>query len=796
MKKSSIKTIIICEVLIYMLYNTDFAIAGLVLMLVLFLFLNILYDQNITTIILLRRLLIFLILADIFDIITAFTISYPYSIPLWLNYLLNIIFFESEVICISLFPKYIHAIINNANNNIFDRINSIIVWIYAIVCASTPINHYIFFFDENRQYQHGRFYIIIFVLPLYFLLFALTKMFFNRKSFSTRQYYTIIGFVLCAILGPILQALLPGNRIIDFFALSIAAFLAVIGLETPDFLKLEKALDELNKNRELLEKAKKDEEERNKIIHEMTKSASWSIHMDKDHNVTKSFWSDEFFWMLGYERDEIEEESMLWSQSLHPEDAEKSSKAFMNGLQGIDPYDIYYRLKHKNGEYRWYRGTGELKINEAENTFAYHGIIQDVNDEKLREELVNELEKSETALKAAVKRAEAADQAKSDFLANMSHEIRTPLNAVLGMNELISRESTEDNIIGYAANVADAGNALLSLINDILDFSKIEAGKMELVPANYELSVLVREIHNIMNLRFVNKGLDFIINCNPKMPNKLFGDEVRIRQILINILNNALKYTDNGSVSLSIDCEKNNDNSLILVFTVSDTGIGIKEENLANLFKAFTRIDLQHNRKKEGTGLGLSITHSFVSLMGGSIDVTSKYKEGSTFTVKIPQTIIDNSTIGNLDITKNNIRKKDDQTSFIAPDAKILVVDDILMNLEIVKGLLKPNEIHVDIAASGQECLDAIANTKYDIILLDHMMPEMDGIETMKHIKKDSTHPNQNSPVIMLTANAIIGAKDEYLKIGFTDYLSKPIQPNELEAMIIKYLPEELKTTY
>lgn len=781
-----------------MLYNTDFAVAGLVILIILYIFIKSLYNQQIATIIQLRRLILCLILADSFDIISAVTISFPHSVPLWLNYLLNIIFFEFEVICISIFPQYIKAIKNNQQKHFLNKINYGLVIVYAVICASTPFTHSIFYFDEEIKYQHGYLYVLIFIIPLYFLIYSLVSMLLNRKAFNRRQYITGIGFIICAILGPFLQFLLPGNRIIDFFALSVAAFLAVLGLETPDFLKLESTLKELEENKRLLEETRKVEEERNKVIHEMTKSASWSIHMDENQNVIDSFWSDEFFWMLGYERSEVATHQNLWSESLHPDDAARSTEAFLRGLKGIEAYNITYRLRNKKGEYRWYRGTGELRADEKNHTSAYHGIIQDINDEKIKDDLMkekiaalDELEKSQRALKIAVQKAESADKAKSDFLANMSHEIRTPINAVLGMNELIARESTESQIQSYSANIADAGNSLLSLINDILDFSKIEAGKMEITPANYELAVLIREVHNIMSIRFVDKGLDFKIQCNLDIPNLLYGDEVRIRQIIINLLNNAVKYTDKGSVTLDINYEKNSNDSIVLILSSIDTGVGIKEDDLATLFSAFTRIDLEHNRHKEGTGLGLSITQSFVELMGGVIDVQSKYGEGSTFTVRIPQLVKDSERIGNLDISHPEEKQEKYVAPFTAPDARILIVDDVPLNLRVVRGLLKQSLVQVDLADSGKKCIDKMKAKQYDIVLLDHMMPDLDGIETLKLLQADTSHKNQNTPIIMLTANAIMGAKEEYIALGFTDYLSKPIAPKELDAMLIKYLPIE-----
>ncbi len=784
-----------------MLYDLDFAFAGLMFLLILYFVLVRRYNQNMHTIMQLKRLLVLLILALTADIITAVTISYAEIVPLWLNYLLNIIFFELNAFCVAQFPKYIRAIMadKGEKNNIYDRVNDLLLWGYGIICATTPISHWIFYFDEELKYQHGLMYVLIFLLPLYFLVFSFINLINHKEIFNKRQFYSIIGFIVLAISGPALQMALPGNKIIDFFMLSLASFVVVMGLETPDFIKLENTLQELEEHKELLELAKQREEERNKVIHEMTRSASWSIKIDNEKNLTEAFWSDEFYWLLGYEKEEAEHKvDSLWSNSLHPDDFDYATEAFGKGMAGLENYDILCRLRSKNSDYKWYRCTGELKTLADGSGTVYQGIIQDINDEKIREDLarerieaLEELEKSQQALTEALRKAEAADKAKSDFLANMSHEIRTPINAVLGMNELIYRESTEPAIQRYSTNVEEAGQALLSLINDILDFSKIEAGRMELAPSDYELSALLREVNNMIGIRCVDKQLEFTIKNNPETPNFLYGDEVRIRQILLNILNNAVKYTDEGSVTLEVDYEKQDDDNILLVMSAIDSGIGIKDEDLPLLYESFKRIDLEHNRKREGTGLGLNITKSFLQMMGGSIEVKSEHGKGSTFIVRIPQQVKAKGTVGNLVDTSNTKKKSKYQASFMAPGARILVVDDVAINLEVIKGLLKQTQIIIDTATSGRECLSSIACTKYDIIFLDHMMPEMDGVETLQRMRADGSHANTKTPVIMLTANAIIGSKEEYLKAGFADYLSKPVRPEEIEMLLKKYLPQE-----
>lgn len=387
--------------------------------------------------------------------------------------------------------------------------------------------------------------------------------------------------------------------------------------------------------------------------------------------------------------------------------------------------------------------------------------------------------------------AREATKSKSDFLSNMSHEIRTPLNSVLGMNELILREAKDENIINYACNVDTSGKLLLSLINDILDFSKIESGKMEIVPVSYQITSVVNDTVIMLNRRFEEKGLTLKISADPKIPSCLFGDEIRIRQILTNIMTNAVKYTDSGSVTLTAGFEKLSEDSIMLILSVKDTGRGIKEEDREKLFSGFTRVDQVKNRNIEGTGLGLSITSCLVSMMNGSIEVESVYGEGSEFIIKLPQKIISaepSGEFGTPETAAPDRRKY--RESFTAPEARILVTDDNRSNLLVAEGLLKPTKIQVDCVSSGFECINRLRTKKYDVLFLDHMMPEMDGVETLKKIREENLAPGV--PVIALTANAVSGARDMYVSYGFEDYLAKPISGNSLEKMLFKLLPPEL----
>ena len=406
-------------------------------------------------------------------------------------------------------------------------------------------------------------------------------------------------------------------------------------------------------------------------------------------------------------------------------------------------------------------------------------------------------------------RAESSNRAKSDFLANMSHEIRTPINAVLGMNEMILREDHRaqshaegsappvrealKNIGIYAEDVKNAGHNLLAIINDILDFSKIEAGRMELQEAVYQLSSVLNDLSNMFFFKARDKALAFVIDVDEALPDHLRGDEVRLRQVLTNLLNNAVKYTEQGSVRLTVRGARQGDGRLLLTAAVEDTGIGIRPEDEGKLFTRFERLDMQRNSTVEGTGLGLVITKRLLDMMGGSISVRSTYGVGSVFTMEIPQDIADDAPMG-------DYRKRFEanvqavvpyREAFHAPDARVLIVDDTQMNLNVVVNLLKKTEMRIDTAISGADAVALADEKAYDVILMDQRMPGMNGTETLRLIRARAESLNRETPVICLTADAVVGARERYLSDGFADYLSKPVNSRTLERVILKYLPGE-----
>lgn len=387
-------------------------------------------------------------------------------------------------------------------------------------------------------------------------------------------------------------------------------------------------------------------------------------------------------------------------------------------------------------------------------------------------------------------------KAKTDFLARMSHEIRTPINGIIGMNEMILRETTEPEVVNYAINARSSAKVLLELVNDILDISKVEEGKMEVLAVEYNLSDMIRNLINMISSRADDKGLAFQWEINDKLPNLLYGDDVKIRQVITNFLTNAVKYTPSGSVKLIVDGEVEG-NELLLKVAVKDTGTGIKEENLGTVFNAFERLDDKNTRTIEGTGLGLNITYKLVKLMGGDIKAESVWGEGSTFSFSLKQRIIDGTPVGVIDkISVGNTDNLPLKQTFIAPEAKVLVVDDNKMNLSVFTNLLKRTQIQVTAVESGRACLECVKAEKFDVIFIDHMMPDMDGLETLTAMKNMEENPNKDVPVIALTANAISGAKEMYLSHGFTEFLTKPIMVEQLEGMLLKFIPEELVQAY
>ncbi len=404
------------------------------------------------------------------------------------------------------------------------------------------------------------------------------------------------------------------------------------------------------------------------------------------------------------------------------------------------------------------------------------------------------LQQKAVELEAAKSAVEKAEFARDIFLANMSHELRTPINTILGLNELILRESQEEAVKEYARDIRQAGNILLALVSDILDFSKLEAEKMELTEGIYDVSSLLNDLINSISVQQRRKKLDLVLDIAQDMPYKLFGDEIHIRQVIGNLLSNAVRYTEKGRVTLHVSWKELPKDSIEIYVIVKDTGIGIRDEDIPKLFHAFQRMDSTVRSKEDRTGLGLAITQRLIEMMGGKLEVQSVYGKGSAFSFRIVQKIVDREPLGDFEKQyRDSLRSIEDyHEKFIAPMGRILIVDDNAMNLAVAQGLLKGTRLQIDVASSGEECLELIKRKTYHLICMDHMMPVMDGVQTLHAIRELEGNPSRDIPIIALTANAVAGARELYLKEGFQDYLTKPIDADKFENMLIEYLPSNV----
>ena len=409
-----------------------------------------------------------------------------------------------------------------------------------------------------------------------------------------------------------------------------------------------------------------------------------------------------------------------------------------------------------------------------------------------------DLEASKIEAEHSAKVAYAANRAKSDFLANTSHEIRTPMNAILGMNEMILKDSHDPSIRKSALDIRRAGNHLLSIINNILDISKIESGKMELYKTNYHIWHMLKDIEEGIYEAVREKGLSFVLDVDRELPEHLYGDEDHIRQIIENLADNAVKYTQKGTITLSVSGEREGRTRLRLSFAVKDTGIGIRRDDLPKLFDSFERVNLNETQNIQGAGLGLTLARYLVELMGGTIKAESEYGKGSVFTAEIMQELAQEGfqgTIGEYESMledESERAPKDDGRPFECPDASILVVDDTPVNLVVARGMLKEYGAHVDTAESGEDALKLIETQRYDVIFLDHKMPGMDGVETLNRAR-EIDGPSRLARYVALTANSGTGLRDEYITLGFNDYLPKPMKPDALRKILAEMIPEGLK---
>ncbi|MCL1903593.1 MAG: PAS domain-containing protein [Oscillospiraceae bacterium] len=518
----------------------------------------------------------------------------------------------------------------------------------------------------------------------------------------------------------------------------------------------------------------------------------WNMEISNDNPFdpeSKFTWSKEIRKMLGYDTGVLPNMLKSFSQTIHPEDRPRVNQAFgahIKDVTGKTPYNLEYRMKMKDGTYKYFRAYGNTQRDENGRPIRIAGAFEDIHERKLLQ----------MQLEDALEKASAANTAKSKFLAQMSHEIRTPMNAILGIAEIQLRDEIHlsDTAADGFKKIYDSGNLLLNIINDILDFSKIEAGKMEIIPGKYDIPSLVNDTVQLCRLRFESKVIEFNLHIDEKTPLEMIGDNLRIRQILNNLLSNAFKYTNAGEVKLSISAEPEDaDGNLTLIFCVSDTGQGMRKEQVERLFDEYSRFNMETNHGIFGTGLGMNITKRLIDMMNGEIFVESEPDKGSVFTVRLPQkscgsvvcgTEVSNS-LHNFDFSSISISKKSQIVHEYMPYGSVLIVDDVESNLYVAQGMLLPYGLNIETAKSGFEAIDKIESGKeYDIIFMDHMMPKMDGITATEIIRGKG----YKRCIVALTANAVIGQAEVFLSNGFDGFISKPIDSRELDRILTEQI--------
>lgn len=463
-----------------------------------------------------------------------------------------------------------------------------------------------------------------------------------------------------------------------------------------------------------------------------------------------------------------EQDRILFLRASSPEN-------IINTLETRSRFNIDLQMMNVQGDYIWSRLCFARMKNFSRENPRFLYTVYDISED------MNQLLRQEGITKAVEEQNEILqhlDQKKTQFFANMSHEFRAPINAIMGMSEVILCNSKEGNIREYAGDIKNASKMLLHLVNDILDLSKIQAGKMEIVPVEYETEDLVRNVGNVIRLMVQDKSLAYEVNIAKDVPKRLFGDEIRIAQVLTNLLTNAVKYTDQGKVTLTLNAVKDLKGMDAIEYIVEDTGCGIKPEDMDKLFDSYERVNLERNRRVEGTGLGMGIVTGLLEAMNSKLNVESQYGKGSRFSFVLAQNYVNTSPVPQ-NISSNKELELGDKL--------ILVVDDVPLNLKVVEVLLKPFGANVELVNNGKDALEMMKQKKYDLILLDHMMPGMDGVETLKQAREISDY-YKDAAIIAMTGNASATARDEYLCMGFTDYLEKPILQDKMKEILRAYI--------
>lgn len=740
-----------------------------------------------------NRLIVCIMLTAIMNIISESILVFRDRIPFILIYVVYSIYLYFVAGCSFSLFEYTRIIANGKDKITFAIIfNHILMFVHLILCIVTVFLHTYIVIPQSGPIQRGPLYVVIYIISGYYLIYSAVTMLTHFSRKGDKQIKSVVGFVVISFSGAICQYFFFGDNMIIYFIYAASTLVLLFAFETPDFEKLIRTTEELEKSQAELKEARRRELELTSTVNELSQIATWGVYFDDDGEVYDSSWSPEFVHMMGYEDGEYEGEiSQLWSEALHPEDKDMAIEAFFAGAKGQD-YDIEARLADKNGVYRWYECSGETKTDEDGRIRSYQGFIRDIDDEKVKEQLaaekiaaLEELEKSQTELKKALMDATEANKAKTIFLSNMSHDIRTPMNAIIGYTQLAQENVGNDREVkDCLSTIRSSGEHLLALINDVLDMSRIESGKMNIQTAPCNLVKLVDDLKNMTLANAQEKKQTFIHDYSKVVNEYVYCDRLRINQILINCIGNAIKYTqEGGTVSFSLSQESIGVEGYgEYVFSIKDNGIGMSEEFINKVFDPFERDSATRTSQIQGTGLGMAITRNLVTMMGGHIGVKSKLGEGSEFIIRIPL-----KTISKEDMT--NVRKEvslnvsmDEITEYLQ-GKNFLVVDDNRLNRRIVKRLLETRGMLVEECESGQDAIDRLnraTDGEFDAVFMDIQMPGMTGYEAVDVIRSSDREYLRNVIILAMTANAFEEDKKQAILHGMNSHVTKPFKVDEL----------------
>ena len=764
-----------------MLRNMDFNIASVLVTTFVFVYFITRYDTKKKSSRCFLSLLLCVFLTSVLSIVFDY-LQYSTGSN-YLSYIVNALYMLLTVLCTYIFYVYASVtVFPDGRRNVLDYVNFVFLISYIILCVLSIHFHY-FISITDGVISRGAAYPVVYLLSAYYLLCAFIRMLIHIKSLMLRQTHSIIFFVVTTSTGAIVQYLFFSERIIIYFAYALACLILLFTFETPDYQKMIKVTNELKRNNEQLNLYKQQADDLSKTVHKLMKTSSWFIYFDKNGEITDSSWSEEFLPLLGYSLDDNVDVANLWTDSLHPEDKDKTLEAFMNGLKGAE-YKTEARLRYKDGSYHWFLCTGSLHTDSAGNPESYKGVIQNIDDEIYTRELINErlkavedLERSQIELEHALFASEEAGRAKTTFLSNMSHDIRTPMNAILGYAQLAKEHiSDKDEVLGCINTILSSGDHLLSLINDVLDMSRIESGKVKIENAPVSLLELINgiEVLTKSNVKEKHQTYETIIE-NLDNPYVLC-DRLKLNQILINCVGNAVKYTpDGGHIKLMLT-QKDTE----FVFKIIDDGIGMSADLLAHVFEPFVRAG--NTDSIQGTGLGMAITYNLVNMMRGTISAESKLKAGSTFTISLPLQIISKEEYSSFKEAPTDEISVDEMVTTLS-GKRFLVVDDNKINRSVVRRLLSDRGMYVDECERGRDAINIISSVKegtYDAVFMDIIMPEMTGYEATTAIRNLDSDFAKTIPIFAMTANAFEEDIKKANECGMNGHITKPFKIEDL----------------